>query len=182
MLNLFVGRPASLMITKIHVPCIKNRRGASMERKLRLFATAILALFAVACTPNYIKMYNVHEQPIPHELTEDQVRRAINIGAGTAGWHTEELTPGSMVATYNIRAHTVKVLISYTEQAYNIDYKTSYEMKVFCTEEDKEEQRKRKITTGGGTCPDQPAYIHENYKVWVDELNRGISSALQNIE
>lgn len=153
-----------------------------MESKLRLIAVSILALFAVACTPKYIKTYNVHEQPIPHGLTQDQVRRAINIGAGTAGWSTEEVTPGNIVATYKIRAHTVKVLISYMEQAYNIDYKTSYQMKVYCTEEDKEEKRTRKITTGGGTCPDQPAYIHENYKDWIDELNRGISSALQNID
>ncbi len=57
-------------------------------------------------------------------------------------------------------------------------------MKVYCTEEDMEEKRARKLTSGDGTCPgvDQPAYIHENYKDWIDELNRAIGSALQNIK
>lgn len=155
-----------------------------MESMLRLFAVSVLAIFSVACTPTLIKMYNVHDQPIPHGLTEDQVRRAINIGAGTAGWSTEDVSLGSIAATYHIRVHTVTVLISYTEHAYSIDYMKSSQMKVFCTEEDKEENRAKKLTTGGGTCPDvdQPAYIHENYKDWIDELNRGIHSALQNID
>lgn len=153
-----------------------------MESKLRLFAVLILAMFAVACAPNYIKTHNVHLQPVPPGLTLDQVRKAINIGAGTAGWSTEEPTPGNIVATYKIRVHTVKVLITYNELTYSIDYKTSYQMKVYCTEEDKEEKRSKKITTGGSTCPDQPAYIHENYKVWIEELNRGIRSALENVD
>ena len=155
-----------------------------MKRKINLFAVLILALFAVACTPNLVKMYNVHGEPVPHGLTQDQVRRAINIGAAVAGWTTKDVSPGTIAATYRIRVHTVIVLISYTEQAYSIDYKTSYEMKVYCTEEDKEEKRAKKITTGGGSCPsvEQPAYIHENYNVWIEELNRGIRSALQNID
>lgn len=154
-----------------------------MKSKLQLFAVSILALFAVACTQNLVKTYNVHDQPIPHELTQDQVRKAIKIGAGVAGWSTEEVSPSSIAATYHIRTHTVTALISYTEQAYSIDYKTSYQMKVYCTEEDKVEKRAKQLTTGGGTCPgvDQPAYIHENYKVWIEQLERGIRSALQNI-
>jgi hypothetical protein len=129
-------------------------------------------------------MYNVHDQPIPHGLTQDQVRKAINIGAGAAGWSTDDVSPGNIIATYKIRVHTVIVLISYTEQAYSIDYKKSYEMKVYCNEEDAEKKSSKKLTSGGGTCPgvDQPAYIHKNYKEWIDELNRGIRSALQNIE
>jgi len=155
-----------------------------MKSKLNLIAISILALFAVACAPNLIKPYNVHEQPIPHGLTQDQVKRAIKIGAAVAGWSTEDVSPGSIEATYHIRVHEVTVLISYTEQAYSIDYKTSYEMKVYCTEKDKEEQRPKKVTTGGGSCPgvDQPAYIHENYNAWIEELNRGIHSALQNVD
>lgn len=155
-----------------------------MKSKINLFAVSILALFAVACTPNLVKINNVHDQPIPHGLTQDEVRRAINIGAAVAGWTTEDVSPGTIAATYRIRVHTVIVLISYTEKAYSIDYKTSYEMKVYCSEEDKEEKRAKKITTGVGSCPgvDEPAYIHENYNVWTEELNRGIRSALQNID
>ena len=105
-------------------------------------------------------------------------------GAGAAGWSTEEVSPGLIEATYRIRAHTVTVLISYTEQVYSIDYKTSYEMKVYCTEEDKQERRAKKVTSGGGSCPDveQPAYIHEKYIEWIDRLNGGINSALHNIQ
>jgi hypothetical protein len=155
-----------------------------MKSRIHLFAVSILAVFALACTPNLIKLYNVHDESVPHGLTQDQVRRAINIGAAVAGWSTEQLSTGSIAATYHIRVHTVTVLISYTEKAYSIDYKTSYEMKVYCTEEDKVEKRSKTVTTGGGSCPggDQPAYIHENYNAWIEALNRGIRAALQNID
>lgn len=155
-----------------------------MKSTINLFAVSILALCAVACTPKLVKIYNLHGEPVPHNLTQDQVRRAINIGAAVAGWSTEDVSPGTIAATYRIRVHTVIVLISYTQQAYNIDYKTSYQMKVYCTEEDKEEKRSKKVTTGGGSCPGvaQPAYIHENYNAWIEELNRGIHAALHNID
>lgn len=182
--NLVIDPLSTITFTNTFVQSIENGRDNSMKSKLRLFAISILALFAVACTPTLVKMYNVHDQPIPHGLTQDQVRKAINIGAGTAGWSTEEVSPGSIAATYKIRVHTVIVLISYTEQAYSIDYTTSYEMKVYCTEEDEVEKRPKKVTTGGGICSgvDQPAYIHESYKDWIEELNRGIRSALQNTD
>lgn len=181
--NLVIGPFSTLMVTNTFVQNIENRRDNSMKNKLQLFAVSILALFAVACTQNLVKMYNVHDQPIPPGLTQDQVRKAIKIGAGVAGWSTVELSPSSIAATYHIRRHTVTALIRYTEQAYSIDYKTSYQMKVYCTEEDKVEKRAKQLTTGGGTCPgvDQPAYIHKNYNVWIEVLERGIRSALQNI-
>jgi hypothetical protein len=155
-----------------------------MKSKFNLLLVSVLAFFAVACTPNLVKVYNVHNEPIPHGLTQDQVKKAINIGAAVAGWSTEDVSPGSIAATYHIRVHTVTVIISYTEQAYSIDYKSSYEMKVYCTEEDKVEKRSKKVTTGGGSCPGiaQPAYIHENYTAWIEELNRGIRAALRNVD
>ena len=181
--NLGVGQVSTLTSTTTPAQPIEPGGSHSMNRGLRLFAIAIVALFTMACTPSLVRMYNLHGQPIPQGLTQDQVRKAINIGAGTAGWTAKEVSPGSVVATYHIRAHSVTVLISYTERAYNIDYKSSNQMKVYCTEEDMEEKRARKVTSGGGTCPgvDQPAYIHENYKDWVDELNRAIEAALRNI-
>jgi hypothetical protein len=182
--NLIIDPLSTLTFINTFEQSIENGRDSSMKSKLRLCAISVLALFAVACTPALIKMYNVHDQPIPHGLTQDQVRKAINIGAGAAGWSTEDVSPGSIIATYKIRVHTVIVLVSYTEHAYSIDYKTSYEMKVSCTEEDEEKKRPKKVTSGGGACPgvDQPAYIHKNYKEWIDQLNRGIRSALQNID
>ena len=82
-----------------------------MKSKLRLCAISILALFAMACTPTLIKMYNVHDQPIPHGLTQDQVRKAINIGAGAAGWSTDDVSPGSIIATYKIRVQLLSLVL-----------------------------------------------------------------------
>jgi hypothetical protein len=128
-----------------------------------------------------VKMYNVHDQPIPPGLTQAQIEKAIKFGASVADWQIEEVTAGRMLATYRIRAHTVVVVINYSGDTYSIDYSKSMEMKVHCTEEDKENGIGSEITTGGDTCTgvDQPAYIHEKYREWVDNLNRAIRLALQ---
>ncbi len=115
--NLGVRRISTLRVTMTAAQCIEHGGNHSMSRNLRSFAIAIVALFTMACTPNLIRMYNLHDQPIPQGLTQEQVRKAINLGAGTAGWIAKEASPGSFVATYHIRAHTVTVLISYTERA-----------------------------------------------------------------
>ena len=154
-----------------------------MKNKFQIFAAFLLVICVMACSPALVRMYNVQDETIPSGLTLDQVKKAINIGAAAAGWSTEDLSLGSMEATYNIRVHTVIVTISYTERAYSIDYKKSYEMKVYCTDEDKEQKRSIKVTDGGGACPGvkQPAYIHPKYQEWIEALNRGIHGALENI-
>lgn len=184
--NLIISLIATLRLTlagcrTTQVQNIKNRKKA-MHTKLQLFAISLVALFVMACVPKLIPIHNIHDQPIAVGLTQEQVKKAINLGANIAGWDTKDVSPGQIIATYRIRVHTVMVLISYTENAYSIDYNNSYAMKVHCSEEDKEAGRSSKITSGSGTCPDvtQPAYIHEEYQVWINELNRAISVALQS--
>ncbi len=155
-----------------------------MNIKRQPFAIALVALFLLACSPKYIQMYNIHNEPVPAGLTQEQVGKGVRMGATVAGWKAHSRGPGRTQATYNIRAHTVTVDIRYSEYNYSIDYETSHQMKIYCTEEDKEAGIGRTLTTGGGACPgvDQPAYIHENYRVWIDQLNRSINAALQEID
>ena len=113
-------------------------RKKTINNKLQLLAISLVALFVMSCSVKMVPIRNIQEQPIAQELTEDQVRKAINLGATIAGWDTKDVSPGQILATYRIRVHTVNVLISYSENAYSIDYKNSYQMKVHCSEEDKE--------------------------------------------
>ncbi len=147
-----------------------------------LFFILLTALFAVACAPNLISMYNVHGQSIPDGLTLDQVGRKIKSAAGIAGWSADEVSPGLIVATNHIRAHTVTVNIRYTEDTYNIDHEMSYYMKISCTAKDKTEAGSIAVSSGPNTCPGnaKPAYIHENYKGWIDELNTAIQAAFKD--
>jgi hypothetical protein len=126
-----------------------------------------------------IPMYKLYGQPVHNDLTEEQVGEAIKVGAAAVGWRAQDVRSGYMLATYNIRGHTVVVSIDYTSESYSIDYYNSVEMKVYCRG-----QRKRNkppiVTTGQNTCPSgqMPTHIHGNYKDWVDGLNAGITNAL----
>ncbi len=155
-----------------------------MNIKRRSFAIALVALFLLACAPKYIQMHNIRDEPVPAGLTQEQVGKGVRMGAAVAGWDAQSRGPGRMQATYRVRVHTVTVDIRYTEYNYSIDYETSHQMKVYCSEEDKEAGVGRRLTTGGGACPgvDQPAYIHENYREWIDQLNRSIKAALATID
>ena len=152
-----------------------------MKSMLRLLTCALFTFSLIACTPKMVAVNNVHDQPVRQGLSQDDVRKLIHEAAATKNWSTRELAPGRILATYNERSHTIEVVITYTENSYGIDYSNTKFMKVYCTEEDKEARRRPDVTDGSGTCPgvDQPAYIHNKYQEWVDELNHSIKLLLQ---
>jgi hypothetical protein len=149
--------------------------------RLRSFSVGLLGLLLVACGPVQIPMYNVYDQSVPPGLTQDQVAEKIELAVKISGWSVQEASPGRMLAVYRIRTHTVIVAINYNADAYSIDHYTSYHMKVLCTEQAKLDEEPPTITNGPGSCPGdaQPAYIHQNYKVWVEQLNTAILRSLQ---
>jgi len=149
-----------------------------MKMTRRFLASLLLIPLLSACEPLLIPMSELDGQPVATSLTQEQVRAAIKSAASTAGWEAQDAGPGSILATYNIRVHTVVVDISYTETGYSINYDRSNEMKVHCSEAEKTKGRIK--ITGPDICPDgaKPIYIHKNYQAWIDQLNAAIVRAL----
>ena len=148
-----------------------------MNMSLRVCVLAIVLLSLVGCQSGTIPMPSIHDQLSSNELSLEQIRKTIKVGAITAGWRVDEISDNRMFATYQIRAHTVVVSIDYSADGYSIRYQSSIQMKVRCGGYDP--MKPGKVSTGGSPCPGgaPPTYIHQNYKVWVDELNRSIQVA-----
>ncbi len=113
-------------------------------------------------------------------MSQDQNRKAIKIGAISAGWRVDEVSDTQMLATSLVRGHTVVVSIDYSADDYSLQYMSSVYMKVRCGEV-YDSAETAKVTKGGSPCPGgaPPTFIHPKYQEWVDELNRGIQAALQ---
>lgn len=115
---------------------------------------------------------NAQRQPVPiidHEniqfttgkgvpLSIDEVKNAITVGAGAGKrvWTVSNLDGNRLLATYNVRTHSISVNISYTEKSYSIKYANSVNMKY-------------------GTV-DGARVIHPFYNRWVDELMASIAA------
>ena len=150
-----------------------------MKTMLRLVAISVSILFITGCV-SIIPLHNIDDQSIGHELSEQQVKEAINSGLEAAGWIAKKEGPGKILATYTVRIHTVAVNIRYTAKNYSIHYAYSINMKTHCNEKDYTEEvivTKWPEETCGGV---RPALIHSAYNEWVENLNSGINSALSS--
>lgn len=138
-----------------------------------------LAFWLAGCQSAMVPMPNVYGMPINANLSLERSREAIKLGALSAGWTVDDVSDDTIIATYKIRAHTVIVNIGYSPRSYGIFYKNSYNMKIQCGT--RPATKKSTISVGQTGCPDGtvPTYIHENYKLWVDQLNDSIQAALQ---
>jgi hypothetical protein len=149
-----------------------------MKTILRLVAISVSILFIAGCV-SIIPLKNIDDQVIGNELSEQQVKEAINRGVESAGWSIESEAPGNILATYTIRIHTIAVNIRYTEKEYNINYAYSKNMKINCTDD-----RAKGIILSkwpeescGGA---HPQLIHAAYEKWVKELKSEIDAALSS--
>ena len=151
-----------------------------MNTSLRVWVLAIVLLSLVGCQSGMVRILNIHDQYINSELSQDEVRKAIKVGAISAGWRVDEVSDSQMLATYKIRKHTVVVSIDYSADDYSIQYKSSIQMKVRCGAV-YDATEPAKVTTGQSPCPGgaPPTYIHQAYKGWVDGLSRSIEATLQ---
>lgn len=151
-----------------------------MIRHSALLAILAMAVVVAGCSPFMVKVREVDTtHDISGALTKDQVREAIMEGAKAAGWRSKNLGGNKILASYTYTQHTVHVEIDYTESSYVTRYRSSVQMKMFCTEEDQKQYRAM-VVSGRHTCPGNspPAYIHKSYKEWTDNLNRSIQFAL----
>jgi len=152
-----------------------------MSTYLRKWLLATVVLVLAGCQARMIPMHNLYNQHVNGELGQAAIGEAIKSGAVSAGWRIDAASESNMFATYNIRAHTVVVNIGYSADRYSILYRGSSHMKVKCgTRPDS--GMKPKVTSSASACPGDtvPTQIHENYKDWIEQLNRSISAALQS--
>ena len=149
-----------------------------MTSRSHLLFVFVMTLFVAGCS-GMVPLHKVDESHfVDGSLTEDQVKEAIIQGIEAAGWFAKDLGGDEILATYRIRTHTVHVVINYTDTYYATRYKSSSEMKMFCTQRDRDNARNIKIS-GRQECPGGiPMYIHGNYKIWVDSLNASIQREL----
>jgi hypothetical protein len=150
-----------------------------LKNSIRLLKIFFIASLVAGCA-TMVAVKDVNEtHNIVKPLTKEQVKESILEGAKYANWRVQDLGSDTMLATYQIRVHTVKVRIAYTESSYSLHYKSSNEMKMYCTKNDFD-KKKGKVVSGIQTCPgDMPPYaIHEAYQTWVDDLNLDIQTSL----
>ncbi len=160
-----------------------------MIRSFRNLLVLAMTLIIAGCTSSMVQLsqtYGAHF--LDASFTEDQVIEAIMEGARTAGWLAKDQGAGNVLATYQVRVHTVTVQIKYTDStkytdsSYVIHYKSSSGMKMFCTESDKNYRKDLRVT-GQESCGGSrdPKYIHGNYKKWVDSLSMSIQNSLASM-
>jgi hypothetical protein len=142
----------------------------------------VMTLFFTGCTGSMVELFSVNQShTIDPSLTEEQITQALIKGAESAGWVAKDVGGHRILATYQVRVHSVKVQISHTPgyYTYTINYLSSYGTKMFCTERDRKKTRNLRVS-GQESCPGDsaPAYIHGNYKKWVDALNTSIQNSL----
>jgi hypothetical protein len=151
-----------------------------MKNSICLLKIFFIVLFIAGCAIPMVALKDVDETHIIDKpLTKEQVRESILEGAKYANWRIQDLSSSTMLATYKIRTHTVNVRIAYTESSYSLYYKSSNEMKMYCTKKDFD-KKKAKVVSGIYHCPGgMPPYaIHGAYQTWVDDLNLDIQTSL----
>jgi len=141
--------------------------------------SGVLLIASCASLPTVLVSQTNYPHRIQGTFNKEQIKELILEGAKYAGWVTQDQENDNILATYQIRVHTVNVNINYTEEAYTVIYQSSTLMKMACTYLDNNNAKYR--VSGENNCPDNqpPVYIHENYKVWVDSLVASINRSLE---
>ena len=144
--------------------------------------TAVVAACTIVlgCATSWVRLNDVDDvHHVDTSLSKPEMTEAIVEGAQNAGWRPKELGNDTILAVFHMRAHVVQVEIDVGDGFYVTRYQSSREMKVFCSQRDKEHLRNMKIT-GRQECPGdvKPTYIHSAYKTWIDSLNSSIQEAI----
>lgn len=121
---------------------------------LRWAGALCVLLLAGHVQAAYEEIYNVDAATIPQGLTQEKIVQAIKTGGAQRGWVIDEQGPGHLLATLNIRSHTVRADIRYNTTSYSITYKDSVNMKF------------------------KKGRIHGAYNKWVRNLEGDIQRAL----
>ena len=106
-------------------------------------------------------IYDVNDAPVTVTSTKSytltDVRNAIMRAGAALGWQMQEVAPGHLVGTLNVRTHRAQVDIKYNTKSYSITYKDSTNLNYDGTN------------------------IHSNYNGWVQNLDKGIKTQLSTM-
>lgn len=131
------------------------------KRRILLMTVLIFALALSLGGCKKSPVLNVHDAYIPKTSTQQlnmaQIEKAIVEAGAGRGWVMSVVEPGQIIGTLNIRSHQARVLITYDEKTYNIDYKDSVNLKY------------------------DGQKIHQNYNRWIQYLERDINVRLSSI-
>ena len=89
--------------------------------------------------------------------TLTDVKNAIMRAGAALGWQMQDVAPGHLVGTLNVRTHMAQVDIKYNTKTYSITYKDSSNLNYDGTK------------------------IHSNYNGWIQNLDRGIKTQLSTL-
>ncbi len=126
------------------------------------FAAATLPAAAQRAPVPVVNHDNVVVATAPGKTASaEDVKKAIIAGgqAGARKWTVAEAGPGRLLATYQVRTHTVVTEIRYTATHFSVAYNDSVNMKY-------------------GPGPDGKGVIHPFYNQWVSELIQSIRGEL----
>jgi hypothetical protein len=129
-----------------------------MIRLARLLLAAVLAFGAMqaqARTPVPVVNYEnvVLQRANGAPLSAADIKRAIQVAADATGrkWIISESAPGVLLATYQVRTHSVTTEIRYGATGFSVFYRDSSNMKY-------------------GSGPGGVGVIHPFYNQWVQEF------------
>ena len=150
-----------------------------MNGKLRILIAMTMTLWLIGCAKMIVVNDVTGDGAVNRPLTKEQVKQAILDAAKDARWTTKVAPDGTIIASFRERSHRVIVDITYTDDSYDIRYNSSFGMKVYCTQADRDAGR-QPMVTGGKPCPGQaqPYYIHHAYGIWVGQLKHAIDFSL----
>ena len=122
------------------------------------FATMGLALCLGASTASWSAqpIQNVNDASVvsSNPVQIAQVKTAIMVAGTSLGWKMDEVSPGLIQGTLNLRKHTAVVDVPYSTTKYSIVYKSSINL------------------------DEKDGQIHRNYNSWVQNLSKKIGSEL----
>ena len=127
------------------------------KKTILVVGTIVATLLLGACRT--APVFNVDAQPIAvsgASYTAEDVRKAIIRAGSRRGWVLSDAGDGKLVGTLNVRDHQATVDVSYSEDAYDITYRDSQNLRY-----DAEKGK-----------------IHSNYNGWVQNLVKDISIEL----
>lgn len=150
-----------------------------MTGRLREFSCLAIVLCLTSCA-KMVPLASVDNFGfIDAPLTKEKMKEAIEEGATNAGWNAKAVKGDRIIASYQPRSHRVVVEITYTDDSYEIRYKASSRMKIYCSDQARDAGQKPKLT-GTESCPGNadPLYIHHAYQLWIDNLKSSIDLSL----
>lgn len=121
-----------------------------------LFTTLAAILLLTACRT--APVLNIHNAAFPEydkaSLSMKQIEGAIVIAGTGLGWIMTPVADGHIVGTLNLRSHQAVVDVTFNQDDYNIDYKSSANLKYNGTK------------------------IHKNYNGWIQNLSTAINNQI----